>query len=477
MKSATMQTTKPLSHKGISQPFSYSYIQTMIKKATLIILTLLSAAMQVNAQGYEKQIDTLIQKAISINRFNGSVLVCKNGKVVYEKAFGYQDAAKKILNTSNTIYQIGSTTKEFTAAVILRLAEQNKLSLDDKLSKYFPDFKRGNEITIKHLMTHTSGIYEILRDSNAIKGNTRPRSKAQMLSFFMNKPLNFEPGSQYAYCNSGYMLLGLIIEKVTHKPYEQVVRELILTPLDMTHSGFDFAGLKSPNKAIGYTKYTQSTKETSIPWDSTATLSAGSLYSTVGDLYRWHQGILNFKVYNQQSLEKATTPFLEGYGLGCWVDMIYNKKVVSHGGNILGFTGYYGRIQEEDVCIIILNNIFNHQIETIGQSILAILYNKPYSYFDELKLSPAALDEYVGNYDVNANYQVKISRNGGQLYLTRNSQQAIPIYAYKKDTFFQKDDDIRIAFQNENGKATKITIIEGLSTKRGDRIFNAAKPD
>ncbi|MES2279054.1 MAG: serine hydrolase [Bacteroidota bacterium] len=442
-----------------------------MKKTTLaLLLALIFPTIRTHAQVYEKKIDSLIQKAIGLNRFNGSVLVCKKGKIIYEKAFGYQDAAKGIRNTTNTVYQIGSTTKEFTAGVILKLAEQHQLSLDDKLSKYFPSFKRGNEITIKHLLTHTSGIYEILRDTNAVKESTRPRSKERMLSFFINRPLDFDPGTQYAYCNSGYILLGLIIEKVTHQHYEQAVRNLILKPLGMTHSGFDFTGLKSPNKAIGYTKYTQTVKEASVPWDSTATYSAGSLYSTVGDLYRWHKGVLNYKIYHQASLERATTPFLEGYGLGCWIDTIYGKRVVSHGGNILGFTGYYGRIQEEDVCIIILNNIFNHQIETIGQSILAILYDKPYSYFDELKLTPTALDKYVGNYDVNPNYQVKITRAGDHLFIQRNSQPKIEICAYKENTFFQKDDDIRVSFKQENGQVVKIIIIEGLSTKRGDRI-------
>lgn len=439
-------------------------------KDIIPLLFLALICLKANGQTYDKKIDSLIQKAIRLNRFNGSILVSKNGKIVYEKAFGYQNAAKGIANSVNTVYQIGSTTKEFTAGVILKLAEQNRLALNDKLSKYFPDFKRGNDITIKHLLTHTSGIYEILRDTNAVKTSTQPRSKEQMLSFFKDKPLDFEPGTQYAYCNSGYMLLGLIIEKVTHQTYEQAVRTLILNPLRMTHSGFDFANLKNPNKAIGYTKYTQTIKEASVPWDSTATYSAGSLYSTVGDLYRWHLGVLNHRAYSKMSLDNATTPFLEGYGLGCWIDTIYGKKVVSHGGNILGFTGYYGRIQEDDVCIIILNNIFNHQIETIGQSILAILYDKPYSYFDELKLSPAALDQYTGSYDVNPNYQVNITRENNQLFIQRNNQIKIPIYPYKEQAFFQKDDDIRIAFKRENGQISKIIITEGLSTKRGDRI-------
>ncbi|MFV8325216.1 serine hydrolase domain-containing protein [Flavobacterium sp. ZS1P14] len=346
----------------------------------------------------------------------------------------------------------------------------NQLSIEDKLSKYFPDFVRGNEITIKHLLTHTSGIYEILRDPVAFNGGTKPRSKEQMLSFFINKPLDFDPGTHYSYCNSGYMLLGMIIEKVTGKPYEQVVKDFILKPLGMKHSGFDFAGLQNPDKAVGYTKYTKTIKEASIPWDSTATYSAGSLYSTVDDLYKWHKGLLNNKVYNKTSLKKATTPFLEGYGLGCWIDTIDNKKVVSHGGNILGFTGYFGRIQEEDVSIIILNNIFNRQIETIGLSILAILYNKPYSYFDEIKLMPDTLEKYVGEYEVNTDYKVKITRIANQLFIQRNNGAAIEIFAYKENNFFQKDDDIRVSFQSEKNTINKITIMEGLSTKRGDKI-------
>ena len=436
----------------------------------ITIFAIILSLHAVKGQYLSKRIDSLIEKAVKINRFNGSVLVSKNGKIVYEKAYGYQDAAEQIPNTSNTIYQIGSTTKEFTAAVILKLAEERKLSLEDKLSTYFPDFKRGDEITIKHLLTHTSGIYEILRDHMAVMESTKPRTKERMLSFFINKPLDFDPGTKYAYCNSGYILLGLIIEKVTGWPYQVVVRDLILEPLEMKHSGFDFAGLKSADKAMGYTKYTKKIQEPSVPWDSTATFSAGSLYSTVGDLYLWHKGLLNYKVYNKASLETAATPYLEGYGLGCWIDTFYQKKIVSHGGNILGFTGYFGRIQEEDVCVILLNNIYNHQIETIGLSIFAILYDQPYSYFDEIKLTTEEMEKYVGEYEVSADYKVKIIRTGDQLFIQRNDQPGIELFAYKKNTFFQKDDDIRVFFQNENGIVNKITITEGLNTKRGDKI-------
>lgn len=422
------------------------------------------------AQTAEHQIDLLIAKAVSINRFNGSVLVCKGGKIIYQKAFGLADAATGTKNTNQTIYQIGSTTKEFTAAIILKLAEQNKLRLDDKLSKYFPDFKRGGEITVKMLLSHTSGIYEILRDHDAVETATKPRSKEKMLSYFKDKELDFQPGTAYAYSNSGYMLLGLIIEKITHQNYERVVSKLIFQPLKMDHSGFDFDHLKDKNKATGYNKFTKTEKDPIVPWDSTATYSAGAMYSTTGDLFKWHQGLREYKVYNRQSMDIATTPVLKGYGLGCWIDTLFKKQVVSHGGNILGFTSYFGRIQNQDVCIVILNNIFNHQIETIGQSILAILYNQPYNYFNIIPLDTAQAKTYVGNYDISAGYQVAITAENEKLYIRRNTNPKIEIFAYGRDIFFQKDDDIRISFQRKNDTVSRITIIEGLSTKKGDKV-------
>jgi hypothetical protein len=357
-----------------------------------------------------------------------------------------------------------------TAAVILKLAEQHKLALEDKLSKYFPNYKRGNEITIKHLLTHTSGICEILRDHTAFNKGSVPRSKEKMLSYFMDKPLDFDPGTQYSYCNSGYILLGLIIEKITRKPYQTIVRDFILTPLRMKHTGFDFVGLNSTDKAKGYNKYTERLHEESVPWDSSATFSAGSLYSTVEDLYLWHKGLFSYKVYTKATLDLATNPFLKGYGLGCWIDTLYKKKIVSHGGSILGFTGYFGRIQEDDACVILLNNIHNRQIETIGLSIFAILYNQPYSYFNEIKLPAQELKKYVGEYEINADYKVTITYSQDQLFIQRNKLPPIALYPYKKNTFFQKNDDIQVSFLDEKGAINKITIAEGLNTKKGDKI-------
>ena len=442
-----------------------------MKKIIIVAVALFGSIFQVKAQQYATKIDSLINKAVSLKRFNGTVLVSKNGKIIFEKAYGYQNIQNKIEITPGTIFQIGSMTKQFTATVVLKLAEQQKLSLDDKISKYFPNIKRGDEITIKNLLTHTSGLSEIFRDPLFIKENKQiPISKEKLLSFFIDKPLYFNPGTQYAYCNSGYILLGLIIEKVSGKPYEQMVRDFILKPLKMTHSGFDFTGLISKKKALGYIKFSTSESGSSKPWDSTSTYSAGSLYSNVNDLYLWHKGLLNNKVISKESLAKAYTPFLEGYGLGCWIDTIYQKRVISHGGNIEGFTSYFGRIEEDDVCVILLNNIYNREIESIGTSILAILYNKPYHFFDEIKLSAEVLEKYVANYEINADYHIKITRIDDRLYAQINNEPKFEIVADKENSFFVREEDIRIKFRLNPDKTYKLVFYKGLNSKIGDRV-------
>ena len=442
-----------------------------MKKNTFLIISIICAYTSVFAQ-VDKKISALITKSVDLYRFSGSILVCKKGKIVFEKGYGYQDIQKKIQNTPNTIFQVGSMTKQFTAAVVLKLAEQQKLSLDDKISKYFPNIKRGAEITIKNLLTHTSGLSEIFRDPLFIKENKQiPISKEKLLSFFIDKPLYFNPGTQYAYCNSGYILLGLIIEKVSGKPYEQMVRDFILKPLKMTHSGFDFAGLKSKQKALGYIKFSRSESISSMPWDSTATYSAGSLYSTANDLYLWHQGLLDNKVISKESLAKAYTPFLEGYGLGCWIDTIYQKRVISHGGNIEGFTSYFGRIEEDNVCVILLNNIYSREIESIGTSVLAILYKKPYYFFEEIKLSAEVLEKYVGEYEINADYHIKITRIDDRLYAQIQDEPKFEIVADKENSFFVKEEDIRIKFRTNPDKTYRLVFYKGLNSKIGDRVL------
>ncbi len=346
-----------------------------MKKNTFLTIIFCLSISLCFGQKLHKRIDTLIESAVSGNHFNGTVLVSHRGKIIYKKAFGEEDAETHLMNTLNTIYQAGSITKEFTAAIILKLAEQNKLTLDDKLSKFIPSYVLGDEVSIKQLLTHTAGIYDVAKNAKYIAENTKPRSRAELLGYFVNKPLDFTPGTKYGYSDGGYILLGLIIENITGKSYQEVVRSMILKPLKMKHTGFNFSGLISEDKSTGYTQ-AGGIKEKAPIWDSTAAFSAGSLYSTVKDLYLWHKALLRNKVYSRASLQLAVTPSLEGYGLGWRIDTLADKQIASEICDLPGFSGYFGRIQDDKSSVIVLNNIENPEIEMIGKRIFQLIIQK-----------------------------------------------------------------------------------------------------
>jgi CubicO group peptidase (beta-lactamase class C family) len=444
-----------------------------MKKVVFVLYLLIAIIFKMQSQELPQKIDSLLLSYAKINRFNGTALVYIKGKVILEKGYGYQDIENKIPNTPNTIFQVGSITKQFTTTVILKLAEENKLTLQDKLTKYFPDYPRGDEIKIEHLLSHTSGIYEYFRNPLYHQSKAeKPLTKEDRMAFFKDKPMDFNPGTNFSYCNSGYELLGLIIEKITRKPYEKVVNEMIFKPLKMVNSGFDFNGLKSSLKAKPYTLYSKDKSIESIPWDSTFTYSAGALYSNVKDMYLWHEGLLKNKIIKKSSLEKAYTPVLNGYGYGWWIDSFYNKKIVSHGGNVDGFTSQFTRVPEDDICIVLLNNTYNHEIETIANSILAILYNKPYKMLEGIALSNDDLKKYEGEYEVNSDYHVTISIDENHLFAKINNHPKFELFAQNSESFFSKEEDLRMKFKSDNSTVfNKISIFRGLNTKRGTKIY------
>ncbi len=321
-------------------------------KKLFFLVTQMCVAHLVFAQGYK--LDTLLSAYAKLNKFNGSVLVAKNGVILLNKGYGYCDAAVKAPNDEQTIFQLGSITKQFTSAVILKLEEEKKLSVSDKLSKYFPDYPKGDSITIEELLTHTSGIYNYTNDGGFMKNEiTKPATREKIMALFRNKPLDFSPGTGWNYSNSGYCLLGYIIEDVTKKTYEQAVRKYIFTPLHMTHSGFDFTDLKSNEKATGYFKLNDKETVAAPIVDSSVSFSAGAIYSTTGDLYLWHKALEKNMILSKEQQERAYTPVKNNYGYGWGIDSTEGKRRVSHGGGIPGFTTNISRVPEDDICIVL----------------------------------------------------------------------------------------------------------------------------
>lgn len=429
-----------------------------------------------NGQEKKKyEIDHIIKAYADISKFNGTAFIHDQNKVIFERSYGWQDAEKKILNHNNTVYQIASLTKSFTALIIIKLSEEAKLSVKDPISKYIPDYPRGNDITIEHLLTHSSGIYEPLRNKEYFRLlHTREMiPKGMAISFFKDEPLDFEPGTKFLYTNSGYILLGTIIEKITGISYEDAVRKMILIPLKMTHTGFDYPALKSPYKTVPYSYISNTKQEKTEIWNPGLTGPAGQIYSTAEDLYLYYKGLRDNRIISKESFKKATTPYLSGYGYGWFIDDLYGKKLINHGGNIEGSTSYFAMLPDDDICIILLNNITSKKLEKAGNTILADLLDQPYELPQpkkEVTLPPSLLLKYTGNYQLPDNNRIHILNEKGQLYIQMDNGPKVRMHAEKENVFFLSDDDSEITFLLTNGEKDVIMINKGLSSKTAEKL-------
>lgn len=286
-----------------------------------------------------------------------------------------------------------------------------------------------------------------------------------MLALFKDKPLDFSPGTRWSYSNSGYMLLGYIIQKVTQKPYEEVVHETIFKPLGMTHTGFDFVRLKNHEKATGYFVISETSTVPSTLVDSTVSFAAGAIYSTTGDLLKWHSGILNNKIVQRSSIEKAFTPYKNNYGYGWGINKIADKQITTHSGGIFGFNANLARIEQDDVCVLLLNNVGNPKLSEITQKIFDVLYDKPYTLPEikkEVSVSEDILKKYVGTYEVVPAFQIVVTVENGRLVAQATGQPKFELFAQKDNYFFLKAVEAEVEFANdEKGIPSQLFLYQG----------------
>ncbi len=338
------------------------------------------------AQDRAAKIQEVLALAHKYKQFNGAALVAENGKVVYKGAFGMANMEWGIPNTPDTRFRLGSITKQFTAMLTLQLVEQGKIKLDGKITDYLPDYRKdiGEKVTVHHLLTHTSGIPSYTGQPGFLENVSRnPYKVGEFVKKYASGNLEFEPGSKFAYNNSGYFLLGAIIEQVTGKSYEQALKENILDPAGMKNTGYDHHNTIIPKRATGYSKtsegYTNAAYlDMSIPY------AAGSMYSTVEDLHLWDQALYTDKLISPQSKALMYKPFLSDYAYG-WVirnaSFKQNDKpvqLIAHGGGINGFTTTIVRYPNEKNLIVMLDNTGTGYLDRLSESLAKILYNQPY---------------------------------------------------------------------------------------------------
>lgn len=339
------------------------------------------------AQDKAAKIDDLMKLHSKYGNFNGSVLVAENGRVIYKKGFGMANMEWNVPNDPETKFRLASVTKQFTAALILQLVEQGKIKLDGKITDYLPDYRKdtGDRITVHQLLNHTSGIPNYTALPGFFKDHSRdPYTVADFVKKYLSGDLEFEPGTKFNYNNSAYYLLGAIIEKVTGKTYAQVMQENVFAPAGMKNSGYDSFSALIPKRATGYTKSRKGYinadyLDMSIPY------AAGSLYSTVEDLYLWDQALYGEKILSAKSKELMFKPNLENYGYGFssqTLTLTDNKTLVptiAHNGGINGFSTNITRFTGDKHLIVLLDNTAQGgQQSRIITTIANILYGQPY---------------------------------------------------------------------------------------------------
>jgi CubicO group peptidase (beta-lactamase class C family) len=312
--------------------------------------------------------------------FSGSVLIAQHGQVLLSKGYGLADRARKTPNGPQTRFLIASNTKQFTAAAILMLEVQGKLRVTDLICKYIPQCPSAwGVITIKELLTHTSGIpnYTALPDFGDYAG--QPSTPLQIIAHFRDLPLEFTPGTTWKYSNSGYILLGYIIEQVSGLSYEAFLQKYIFTPLNLSDTGYNH---NSNGVAIGYPDGYSATPADG--WDPSVPYAAGALYSTVGDMYRWEQALTTdallpaasrAEMFAPQVAIPNGPPLTASYGYGFVIGTDSGRPIIWHDGGIPGFTSIEARYPVDDVTVIILDNQMSVDPDLILADISAKIFN------------------------------------------------------------------------------------------------------
>lgn len=359
----------------------------------IVVLIVLSASVTCNnsmAQTKVQKIEALLSQYHEYGQFNGSALVAENGKVIFKKGFGMANMEWEIPNTPETKFRIGSITKQFTAMLIMQLVEKGKLKLDGKITDYLPDYPKstGDKVTLHHLLTDTSGIPGYTEFPNFFRDVSRdPYSPVAFVKTFADSALLFEPGAKFTYSNSGYFLLGAIIEKVTGKPYEQILAENILLPLGMKNTGYDHFNTIIKKRAAGYQK--SAAGYANAPYlDMSIPYAAGALYSTVEDLYLWDQALYMNKLLSEQSQALLFKPYIPAFGNSYAYGWAVGKApigrtqdsvmVIEHGGGINGFNTLISRLPNEKHLIVLFSNAGGAPLGAMSKSLRGILFDKPY---------------------------------------------------------------------------------------------------
>ena len=397
------------------------------------------------------KVEAYMQAMTQAGRFSGSALLAHKGKILHSAGYDLANREHGVANTPYTKFRIGSITKQFTAMAVMILAEQGKLGVHDLLLQHLPYSPESwKEITIHHLLNHTSGLVNLTNFPGCQETTARlPLSVREVVELFREKPLEFRPGSQYRYSNSGYILLGDIIERASGISYEVYLREHIFGPLEMADSGYDRFETILPHRASGYTR--KDGEWTGVPYvDMGFPYAAGALYSTVEDLYLWDQALLAGCLITRESHARMMmiAPLLAPYGYGLGMGREHNRRTVGHAGGIHGFRANFVRFPEEPACVIALCNSETSGFIEVTKSLGAILFSEKYEVPEAktpAKISDTVLAAYVGTYELISGVTLHVESRDGRLLVTSGTARSL-FLPESETVFFREDSQDTLTF-------------------------------
>ena len=413
------------------------------------------------------EIDAAIGQYYKPNEPGAVVLVAKNGKTIFRKAYGLADAAKGTSMTPEMQLRVGSITKQFTSTAILMLVDEGKIKLDDDITRFLPDYPtNGKRITIEHLLNHTSGIASFTGKPGYAEHMAEDMPVSAMIASFKNDPRDFEPGTRYKYNNSGYYLLGAIIEKVSGMTYAAFLEQRIFTPLGMHDTAYDGKEHGKAVRAAGHSRG-PSGFVPSAAISMTQPFAAGALVSTADDLARWDAAVSAGKLLKPATWQRAfaKTTLADGkqsdYGYGWGIGAVRGVPVIEHGGAINGFNTYALRVPSEQVYVVVLRNTDGGtaNTQTVARVAAAQAIGRPYPQRTAVTLDAKVLDAYAGAYKIDDASQRTVRRVGDKLSMQRTNRPPVLLTPFSPTGFFVPGEVDWFEFtRNNQGDVVSLTV-------------------
>jgi CubicO group peptidase (beta-lactamase class C family) len=400
------------------------------------------------------------------NKFMGSVAVSKNGTLLYQRSVGLSDVEGNKRANEQSTYRIGSISKTFTAVLVMRAVEQQLIQLDQTIEGFFPTIKNANKITIRHLLSHRSGIHNFTDDKDFLTWNTQPQSEKAMMERLSQLGSDFQPDYKFSYSNSNYVLLTFLLEKVMKDKYPSLLKKFILQPIGLKNTFYGGKINVSKNESKSYT-YRDGWKAESET-DMSIPLGAGAIVSNPADIILFSEALFNGKIIQPESLVIMTN-MKDNYGLGLFVIPFYDKKGYGHTGGIDGFNAVFSYFPEDKVAYALTSNGTNFINNKISIALLSAVFGRPFDIpvFKIFELSIQELDLYVGTYSTpNFPLKITISREGNSLMAQATGQPAFPLSPIAQHKFQYEQAGVSMEFDPEK---------KTLQMKQAGRTINFTK--